>query len=193
MSVWSSAAYVISHNQAVTFSKAMWVYIQWDNIVVWIIPVTFIISLLIWGILYKIQCSTSFGKSVFATGVNERAAQIAGVNVAWSKMLAFTISGLFSAVSGIMLVAKCKGAVPYAGDAMTMLAIASVVLGGTALEGGKGGMVSTLLGAAMVVVIQNGLNVVGITSFYQDIVFGMLIILAVYFSADRNDRHALVK
>ena len=193
MSVWSSLAYLVSGTQAVTLSRDLWVFINWDKIYVGIVPVTFLACLIIWAILYTIQRSTPFGKGVFATGVNERAAQIAGVNVVKVKMLAFVISGLCSALAGIVVAAKCKGAVPYAGDAMTLLAIASVVLGGTALEGGKGGMLSTLLGAAIVVMIQNGLNIVGITSFYQDIVFGILIILAVFFSADRSDRHALVK
>ena len=76
---------------------------------------------------------------------------------------------------------------------MTMLVIASVVLGGTSLEGGKGGLLSTLLGTMMISMIQNGLNMVGITSYYQDIVFGALIVAAVFISADRSDRRTLVK
>jgi len=193
MGIWSSTAYWISGNKAVTFSRELWIYVDWFKINFGIIPVVFIGCIIIWGILYIIQNLTSFGKGVFATGVNERAAQVAGVNVVWIKMLAFTISGLLSALAGILLVVKSKGAVPYSGDAMTLLAITAVVLGGTALEGGKGGMLFTLLGSAMVVMIQNGLNIVGITTFYQDIVFGLLIILAVFSSADRSNRYVLVK
>ena len=128
-----------------------------------------------------------------AVGVNERAAQIAGVNATKIKITAFVICECMAALSGIVVAAKLKGGLPTAGDAMTMLAIAAVVLGGTSLNGGKGGLLSTLLGTTMVVMIQNGLNMVGITSFYQDIVFGILIIIAVYFAADRSDRHELVK
>lgn len=193
MSVWSSVAYLVSGSQAVQIMKEQWGYINWAKSYIWIIPFGFIGCLIIWEVLFIVQKSTPFGKGCFAVGVNERAAQIAGVNVFRTKMLAFMICGLCSALSGIAVAAKLKGGLPTAGDAMTMLAIAAVVLGGTALEGGKGGMLSTLLGTAMVVMIQNGLNMVGITSFYQDIVFGILIILAIYFSADRSDRHALVK
>lgn len=193
MSIWSSMAYFITNTKAVTLSQDLWNYVNFDSIYLGVIPVTFLVCLLIWAILFRVQASTPFGKGIFATGVNEKAAQIAGVNVTRIKMKSFIISGLFSAISGIILISKQKGAAPYAGDAMTMLAIAAVVLGGTALEGGKGGMLSTLIGSLMVVMIQTGLNIVGITSYYQDIVFGVLIILAIYFSADRSDRHAMVK
>ena len=193
MSVWQSIAYLVSGSQAVQIMKDQWGYIAWAKTYVGIIPVGFIASLVLWAILAKIHTSTAFGKGCVAVGVNERAAQIAGVNATKIKITSFVICECMAALSGIVVAAKLKGGLPTAGDAMTMLAIAAVVLGGTSLNGGKGGLLSTLLGTTMVVMIQNGLNMVGITSFYQDIVFGILIIIAVYFAADRSDRHELVK
>ena len=121
MCVWSSLAYLVTGTKAVTFERSLWVYTSFDNIYFGIIPVTFIVALIIWTILLVVQHSTPFGKRVFATGVNERAAQIAGVNVVKVKMVAFIISGLFSALAGVALVSKLKGAEPTAGDSMTML------------------------------------------------------------------------
>lgn len=193
MSVWSSVAYLVSGSQAVQIMKENWGYVNWVRTYVGNVSVAFLISLALWAILYKVQKSTRFGKSCFAIGVNERAAQIAGVNAVKAKIAAFTICGLFAALSGITVAAKLRGGLPTAGDAMTMLVIASVVLGGTSLEGGKGGLLSTLLGTVMISMIQNGLNMVGITSHYQDIVFGILIVAAVFISADRSDRYTLVK
>ena len=170
MSVWQSIAYLVSGSQAVQIMKDQWGYIAWAKTYVGIIPVGFIASLVLWAILAKIHTSTAFGKGCVAVGVNERAAQIAGVNATKIKITAFVICECMAALSGIVVAAKLKGGLPTAGDAMTMLAIAAVVLGGTSLNGGKGGLLSTLLGTTMVVMIQNGLNMVGITSFYQDIV-----------------------
>lgn len=193
MSVWQSVSYLVSGSQAVQIMRDDWSYIDWIRKYYFIVPAGFILCMVLWVLLLVMQHSTWLGKGCFAVGVNERAAQIAGVNVVRVKMLVFMICGLFSALSGVTVAAKLKGGLATAGDAMTMLSIAAVVLGGTALEGGKGGMISTMLGASMVIMIQNGLNMIGITSFYQDIVFGILIIIAVFCSKDRNDRHVLVK
>lgn len=193
MSVWSSVAYLVSGSQAVQIMKENWGYVNWMKTYVGNVSLAFLFCLLIWAVLYQIQRSTRFGKGCFAVGVNERAAQIAGVDAVKVKVTAFTMCGFFAALSGITVAAKLRGGLPTAGDAMTMLVIASVVLGGTSLEGGKGGLLSTLLGTMMISMIQNGLNMVGITSYYQDIVFGALIVAAVFISADRSDRRTLVK
>ena len=130
MSVWQSIAYLVSGSQAVQIMKDQWGYIAWAKTYVGIIPVGFIASLVLWAILAKIHTSTAFGKGCVAVGVNERAAQIAGVNATKIKITAFVICECMAALSGIVVAAKLKGGLPTAGDAMTMLAIAAVVLGG---------------------------------------------------------------
>ena len=193
MSIWSSVAYVVSGSHSIEIVKNNWNYILWAKTFWGVIPKALVFALILWVILFTIQHSTSFGKGLTAAGVNERAAQIAGVNVTRVKVLAFTLCGTCSALAGIALGAKLRGGLPTAGDAMCMLAIASAVLGGTALEGGKGGILNTLLGAAMVLMFQNGLNIIGVTSNSQDVVFGFLIIAAVFFAADRSSRHTIIK
>ena len=128
MSVWQSIAYLVSGSQAVQIMKDQWGYIAWAKTYVGIIPVGFIASLVLWAILAKIHTSTAFGKGCVAVGVNERAAQIAGVNATKIKITAFVICECMAALSGIVVAAKLKGGLPTAGDAMTMLAIAAVQL-----------------------------------------------------------------
>ncbi len=193
MGAWQSIAYLISGSSPIQIKKAQWDMINWARIKFGIIPLPFVIAIVLVVVFYIVQQRTGFGKYTFAVGVNERAANVAGVNVKRTKMLIFTICGACAALGGMMLAAKLRSGLPTIGQTMNMAVTASVVLGGTSLSGGKGGLVQTLIGCFMYNMLLSGLNMVGITSYYQDIVFGLLMILAVYFTVDRSDRHTIVK
>lgn len=138
-------------------------------------------------ILYFVLHRTAFGKKAFAVGGNEKAAKIAGVKIGKIKLYVYTISGILSAISGIILASRLSSAQPTAGTTFEMDAIAAVVLGGTSMSGGRGSIVGTLIGALIIGTLNNGLNLLGVSSFYQQIMKGVVIILAVLVDRKRDN------
>ncbi len=143
------------------------------------IPVPVVIMILVSLISYGILTQTVFGRYVYAIGGNEEAARLSGVDVATHKTLVYVISGVLSAVSAVILTARLNSAQPTAGVGFELDAIAAVVLGGTTLAGGEGSISGTLLGAFIIGVINNGLNLLNVNPFYQQVVKGAVILLAV--------------
>lgn len=143
------------------------------------IPVPVIIMALVFLAVYVVLTQTVVGRYVYAIGGNEEAARLSGVNVVFYKTLAYVISGILAAVSGIILTARLNSAQPTAGSGYELDAIAAVVLGGTTLAGGEGGIGGTLLGAFIIGVLNNGLNLLNVSSFFQQVVKGVVILLAV--------------
>lgn len=193
MSVWQSAAYLLSKGAPLQITPKQWGYIGWAKIKFGVFSMPLILALVVTLIFYIVQKRTKLGKFIYAIGANERAARLAGVNVEMTKIGAFTICGMLSALAGIFLSAKLRSGIPTVGDPFTLLAVAAVALGGTSLSGGKGGVLGTILGVALVTVIQNGMNVVGVNAFWQQIVFGLIVIFAVYLTVDRKGRNIIMK
>ncbi len=143
------------------------------------VPVPVIVMLLVFVVSYVILSQTPFGRYVYAIGGNEEAARLSGVNVLLDKTLVYVISGTLSAISAIIITARLNSAQPTAGVGYELDAIAAVVLGGTTLAGGEGSLWGTLLGAFIIGVLNNGLNLLNVSSFYQQVVKGIVILLAV--------------
>jgi ribose transport system permease protein len=143
------------------------------------IPFPVVVMLLFFGVLYVLLHKMTFGRKTFALGGNEKAAFIAGIKSDRIKIAIYSISGLMAAVAGIIITSRLNSAQPTAGNAYEMDAIASVVLGGTSLSGGRGRLVGTLIGALIIGTLNNGLNMLGVSSFYQQVVKGVVIIIAV--------------
>ncbi len=143
------------------------------------VPVPVIIMALVFGAAYVILTQTPLGRYVYAIGGNEEAARLSGVNVPFVKTLVYATSGLLSAVSAIVITGRLNSAQPTAGAGYELDAIAAVVLGGTTLAGGEGSVLGTLLGAFIIGVLNNGLNLLNVSSFYQQVVKGVVILLAV--------------
>ena len=139
--------------------------------------ITVIISFVIlWCLLHR----TPFGRKTYAIGGNEKAALISGINVDRMKILIYALNGLLAALAGAILASRLDSAQPTAGTSYELDAIAAVVLGGTSLSGGRGRIVGTLIGALIIGTLNNGLNLLGVSSFYQLVVKGAVILLAVY-------------
>ncbi len=139
--------------------------------------ITVIISFVVlWCLLHK----TPFGRKTYAIGGNEKAALISGINVDRMKILIYALNGLLAALAGAILASRLDSAQPTAGTSYELDAIAAVVLGGTSLSGGRGRIVGTLIGALIIGTLNNGLNLLGVSSFYQLVVKGAVILLAVY-------------
>ncbi len=122
---------------------------------------------------------TKLGRYTYAIGGNEEAAVLSGVNVKFHKTMVYGLCGLLSGLAAIILTARLNSAQPIAGIMYELDAIAATVIGGTSLMGGEGTIVGTLIGAFIMGVLRNGLNLLGVSSFIQQIVIGAVIILAV--------------
>lgn len=143
------------------------------------LPVSAVIMLILFVIFQFISKKTAFGRSVYAIGGNASAAQLCGINVKRIRVLLFTLAGLLAAVTGILLAARLGSGNAGAASGLEFDVIAAVVVGGTALSGGRGSMLGTLLGVLVITLIGNGLVLLGINSFFQQVVRGMIIVLAV--------------
>jgi ribose transport system permease protein len=143
------------------------------------IPFPVILMLIAFAILYFVLKKTVFGRQVYAIGGNEEAAILSGIKADRVKIWVYSITGMLSVLAGIILTSRLNSAQPTAGASFELDAIAAVVIGGTSLMGGKGKIVGTLIGALIIGVIDNGLNLLNVSSFYQQIVKGGIILLAV--------------
>ncbi|GAA5346074.1 ribose ABC transporter membrane protein [Planifilum fimeticola] len=150
------------------------------------IPVPVIWMLLSFLILYYLLRNTTFGRHIYAVGGNEEAAVLSGIRTDRVKIRVYAISGLFASLAGIILTSRLSSAQPTAGVAYELDAIAAVVLGGTSLSGGRGWIAGTLVGAMIIGVLDNGLNLLNVSSFYQQVVKGGVILLAVLLDRSRN-------
>lgn len=143
------------------------------------IPIPVIVAGVAFLICWYVLNYTRLGRYVYAIGGNEQVALLAGVNVARVKVLVYAISGMLAALAGIILTARLESAQPTAGLAYELDAIAAVVLGGTSLAGGRGRITGTLIGALIIGVLNNALNIMDVSSYYQMIAKGGVILLAV--------------
>ncbi|MBU1314526.1 MAG: ABC transporter permease [Alphaproteobacteria bacterium] len=143
------------------------------------IPPAAIIMLVLFGIFAFVSRKTAFGRSVFAIGGNAHAAFLSGISVARIRVALFAIGGAMAAISGILLVSRLGSGNATAANGLEFDVIAAVVVGGTALSGGRGSMLGTLLGVLVITLIGNGLVLLGINPFFQQVVRGLIIVIAV--------------
>lgn len=146
----------------------------------------FIIGIIVFAFFYSIQRFTRIGRDIFYVGSNIRMSWLSGINVGKCKRLAFTYSGIGAAVAGLMLACRQYSGYPTIGEVYILNAIATVIIGGTAMTGGTGGTLNTLIGAIIMSVLQNGMTVVGIDVYLQQSILGALVIAIVAISIDRQ-------
>jgi len=144
-------------------------------------PVPVAIFVAIAAIAIFVLGHTRFGRRLYALGGNEEAARLSGINVYQTKMIVYVVVSLLSALSGILLASRLNGASPNLGNMFELDAIAAVVIGGTSLSGGSGTIGGTIVGALIIGVLNNGMSLLGVSSFYQLIIKGLIISLAVWF------------
>lgn len=144
-----------------------------------VIPVPVLWMLGSFALLYFILKKTAFGRRTYAIGGNEEASILSGIKVDRVKIYIYSLTGFLSALAGIILTSRLNSAQANAGMGYELDAIAAVVLGGTSLSGGRGWIFGTLIGAMIIGVLNNGLNLLGVSSFYQQVVKGSVILLAV--------------
>nr|WP_255197696.1 ABC transporter permease [Halorarius litoreus] len=147
-------------------------------------------NLVLWGLLIYVitivlAFRTKFGRYCFALGENERVVELAGAKVDRYKIYPFVLSGLLCGTAGVLLTLRISSASPNIGSGLLLPSIAAIVMGGTALTGGVGGPHRTILGVLVIAVLNNGMNLLGIDSFVQEIILGLVVVAAVALSIDR--------
>lgn len=150
------------------------------------IPLLVILFLAVAFISNFLLTKTKFGKNAFALGGNEKAAVVCGVNVHKAKILIYTYAGLLSGLAGIMLTSRISSGQPSAGLGYEFDGIIAAVVGGTSLSGGVGTIPGTVIGAMIVGVLNNGLDLMGVSSYWQQILRGAIIVVAIVVDARRN-------
>jgi ribose transport system permease protein len=143
------------------------------------IPAPVFATTFVYLVGHFVLSETRFGRYVYALGGNEEATRLSGVNVRFYKTAVYAVSGLTSAVAALLLTARLNSAQPIAGIMYELDAIAAVVIGGTSLAGGEGSLGGTLIGALIMGVLRNGLNLLSVSSFTQQVVIGLVIVGAV--------------
>lgn len=150
------------------------------------IPVPVIILLVVFAVGWFVLNRTTFGRYVYAVGGNPKSARTSGIPTRWVIFSAYAICGGLAALAGLMLAARTGAALPQAGVAYELDAIAAVVIGGTRLSGGVGTLTGTLIGALIIGVINNGLDLMGVSSYYQQVIKGAIIVAAVLIDVSRK-------
>jgi len=143
------------------------------------IPVPVIFLVFIFIIFFFIQTRTIFGKYIYAIGGNEEAARLSGINVSRIRFSLFVIVGLLAGLSGIIMASRIGSGQPNSGIGFEFDVIVAVILGGTSLSGGEGSVTGTLIGALIVGILGNALNLLGVQTFYQLVASGIVLIFAV--------------
>ena len=150
------------------------------------LPLPVIYLLIVFIIVFIVLNKTSLGRHIYAVGGNEKAAKFSGINVRRTRMFVYIFSGVMGALAGMVLCARSYSGNPLAGDGAEMDAIAACVLGGASMAGGYGFVGGTLIGALIIGLLNNGLNLMRIDSYWQIILKGIVILVAVYVDYIKN-------
>lgn len=143
------------------------------------IPIPAIILIVVFLGFYFLLNYTTYGRRIYATGSNEKCAALVGVNINKVKLNVYAISGLMSALAGLLMISRVNSAQPNLGVGYELDAIAAVALGGTSMNGGRGKIAGTVAGVLIIAVLNNGLNILGVTSYYQEVIKALVILIAV--------------
>ena len=143
------------------------------------IPIPAIILVLAFLIVYFVLNKTTFGRRIYATGSNAKCANLVGVNTARIKIACYSISGFLSALAGLLMISRLASAPPTLCSRYELDAIAAVALGGTSMSGGRGKITGTIAGVLIIAVLNNGLNIMNVSSYYQEVIKAVVILVAV--------------
>jgi ribose transport system permease protein len=184
--VLAGIALVMSKERSITLGEAERAYVTWITGNTAGVPHEVLIGLVVLLLAYLVQSRTRFGRYSAAIGAGEAAAYASGVKVDRQKVIAFTLSSALAAFAGVILAGRLASGSPTLANELLLPAIAAVVVGGTAITGGVGSVWRTLTGALIISVIRIGMTFVGVNIFAQQIVFGVLLTLAVAITIDRS-------
>lgn len=177
MTIWRGAAYMITDGRPVWGLPESFSMIGSGRILE--IPIPTLMMLAVYVLSYIVLNKTRFGRYVYAVGGNQEAARLSGINVGAVIRNVYVLSGVLAALSGFLLASRMNSGQPNAGLMYELDVIAAVVVGGTSLFGGRGSIVGTFVGAMLIGVLRNGLNLMNVSSYLQMVLLGGVILLAV--------------
>lgn len=143
------------------------------------VPAPIVCAAVVFIICLILLNKTRLGRYIYAMGSNEQATRLTGINVDFFRTITYVISGTCAALAGIIMTGRINSAHPQAGSGYELIAIAGVVIGGTSINGGEGKLYGTIIGAMIIGIIQNGLNLLSVSAFWQDVAVGIVIVIAV--------------
>ena len=190
MSVARGAALFITNGQTLHMFPDLYRFISAGSIGKLPIPVVY--SLLVVLLAWFILTYTKFGRYVYAVGGNREAVRLSGINTTLVEMGVYVISGITCGIGAVILTGRLNAAQPIAGVGYELDAIAAVIIGGTSLAGGEGKIIGTLMGAILIGMLRNGLNLLNVSPFLQQIIIGCVIVGAVFFDQYRREKKDLV-
>ena len=176
----------ISDGRAITIEESGRALAAWINASVLGVPVVVLIAAAVGLMSFLALRYTRFGRHSLAVGAGEPAAWAAGINVDRTKIVAFAVSGMLAAVAGVLLATRLSSGSPVLANQLLLPAIAAVIVGGTAITGGLGGVARTAIGALIISLVRIGMTFVGVNIFAENIVFGSMLIIAVAITIDRS-------
>lgn len=150
------------------------------------IPVSVILMIIIIIISYIVLKRTCFGRYVYAVGSNREVAKLTGINVTKIRFLVYVISGILAALAGLVLASKLQNGQATAANGYELNAIAAVAMGGTSMSGGRGGIPQTVVGLIVIGIINNALSLLGVSSYWQTVAMGIIILIAVVIDQSRK-------
>lgn len=151
------------------------------------IPIPVWILFIVFVICYFVLYHTRIGRYIYAVGGNEHAALVSGINIKRVKIFVYAVSGLLCGLASVVLSARVSAGLPQAGSGYELDAIAAVVIGGTSLSGGRGRLTGTIIGVLIIGIISNGMDLLNVSSYYQQIVKGIIILGAVLLDFDNKN------
>ena len=177
MTIWRGASYMYTDGRPVWGLPEQFSFLGSGRI--FAVPIPTIFMVVIYAVAYIVLNKTTFGRYVYAVGGNKEAARLAGINTDRVLMYVYMSCGVLASLSGMLLASRMNSGQPNAGLMYELDVIAAVVVGGTSLFGGRGSIVGTFIGAMLIGILRNGLNLLNVNSYIQQIVVGVVILLAV--------------
>jgi ribose transport system permease protein len=172
-------AVVLTNAQAIYHEAPEFLFLGSGRL--WFLPMPVVSAIIVFAAVYVILYHTSFGHYIFALGGNEAGTTLSGVNTVFWKFMTYVLVGCLGGIAGVVMAARLRAADPTVGVGWEFDAIAATILGGTSFQIGKGGIVGTVIGVALIALLRNGLNVLGMLPSWQALTIGVVIILAIIF------------
>jgi ribose transport system permease protein len=193
MQVAAGTAYIISQGRPIYQIPAGFIWLGRGLDPFLKIPIAVLLMVVLYVVAHVVMSRTTLGRYIYAVGGNEEAARLAGIRVKRVLMFVYTLCGMLAGLGGVLMASQLKSGAPTYGVTYELYVIAAVVVGGTSLSGGEGRILGTLIGALVIGVIQNGMNLTNVETYTQKVVLGLVILGAVLLDRLKQKRLRLSK
>jgi ribose transport system permease protein len=196
MTILRGVTYIVTGGTAVFGLPTIFAFLGADRLIktesqpTGIIPVVTLFTIVVVFLMHTLLSQTVFGRHVYACGSNKQVAHLSGINVKKTNLISYILCSIMAALGGVLVASKLQNGQPAACEGYEMFAIASTVLGGTSLTGGSGSVGRAMFGVAIIAVINNGMNLMYISSYWQKVVIGSIILLAVILDMAQKHKKA---